>query len=293
MREPFRYLASHCIPRRMYLHLFYLRQFGKLAHLRRPATLNEKFFWKKLHGYRPFHTTISDKYAVREWVAQRIGADHLVPLLAVLERAEDLDPARFPTPFIIKTTHGSGQNVIVRDKHAIEERRLKRQLRRWMKQNIYYLSREPQYRHIKPRLVVEQLLTDPDGNVPMDFKFHCFHGRVEAIQVDIDRFTDHRRNFYDVDWQLLPFTWCHWKANKPLWPNGRPVERPAELEEMLSVARTLAQEFDYIRVDLYDCGGKVYFGELTLHHGGGWERFDPPRYDLFFGNKLDLGTTTG
>ena len=293
MREPFRYLASHCIPKRLYLHLFYLRQFGKLAHLRRPATLNEKLHWKKLQGCPPFHARVSDKYAVREWVAKRIGAEYLIPLLAVLERAEDLDLAAYPTPLIIKTTHGSGQNVIIRDDPSLAEDELKGLFGGWMKQNMYYLSKEPQYKTIKPRLVVEQLITDPEGNVPMDFKLHCFHGQVEAIQVDIGRFVDHRRNFYDVNWQLLPFTWSHWKKNKCLWPNGRAVERPAALGEMIGVARTLAQDFDYVRVDLYNCNGQVYFGELTLHPGGGWERFAPPGYDLFFGNKLDLEHTAG
>ena len=288
MREPFRSLASHCIPKRLYLHLFYLRQFGKPAHLRRPVTLNEKLHWKKLQSCPAFHTTTTDKYAVRDWVARRIGADHLVPLLAVLERADDLDLPAYPTPFIIKTTHGSGQNLIVRAERPMTEAALKARFRRWMRQNMYYLSKEPQYKDIKPRLVVEQLIVDRDGNVPMDFKFHCFHGRVEVIQVDIDRFIDHRRNFYDVDWRLLPFTWSHWKQGKCLWPNGRPIERPAELEEMIDIAQTLAREFDYVRVDLLFCNGKVYFSELTLHPGGGWERFDPPDYDRFFGNKLDL-----
>jgi hypothetical protein len=284
-------MASHYIPSRVYLHMFYRWRFGKWAHLRRPATLNEKLHWKKLHGYLPFHTTITDKYAARDWVARRVGEHVLIPLLAVFERVDDLDLARLPDACVIKTTHGSGQNVIIREKHMVKEQELKTLLRKWLKQNMYYLSREPQYRQIQPRLIVEQLITDADGNIPMDFKFHCFHGRVEAIQVDIDRFSNHRRNFYDVQWRLLPFTWSAPDKAGPMWPNGRAVERPAQLHEMIAVAETLAQEFDYIRVDLYNCHEKVYFGELTLHHGGGWERFDPPSYDLFFGEKLHLRTT--
>jgi hypothetical protein len=286
-----KYAASHYIPRKAYLHLVYFWRFGRRANLRRPATLNEKLHWQKLHGYRPFHTTISDKYAAREWVARRIGENYLIPLIAVLERAQDLDWARLPEACVIKATHGSAQNIIVRDKRLLPETQVKHQLRRWLRQNHYYLSREPQYRGIRPRLVVEQLLTDADGQIPMDFKFHCFHGRVEAIQVDIDRFGDHRRNFYDADWKLLPFTWSIWDKSGPKWPNGRAVARPARLPEMMDVARILAREFDYVRVDLFSCRDRVYFGELTLHHGGGWERFDPPEYDLYFGNKLDLRGT--
>jgi hypothetical protein len=288
MRQLIKYMASHYVPEKVYLHLVYLWRFGRWANLRQPATLNEKLHWKKLHDYRPFHTTISDKYAVREWVAGRIGESYLIPLIAVLERVEDLDWTRLPDSCIIKATHASGQNVMVRGKHLLQETQVRNQLRRWMRQNHYYLSKEPQYRNITPRLIVEQLLTDPEGQIPMDFKFHCFHGRVETIQVDIDRFGDHRRNFYDANWKLLPFTWSAWGKNGPHWPNGRAVERPARLEEMIGVAQALAQEFDYIRVDLFNCRERVYFGELTLHHGGGWERFDPPGYDLYFGNKLNL-----
>jgi hypothetical protein len=291
MSQVIKYLASHYIPSRVYLQLFYRWRFGTWANLRRPATLNEKLHWKKLHGHRPFHTTITDKYAAREWVARRIGESFLIPLVAVFDRVQDLDLARLPEACVIKVTHGSDQNVILRDKRTVSEKELKVLLRQWLKQNMYYLSREPQYRQIKPRLIVEELITDADGQIPMDFKFHCFHGRVEVIQVDIDRFSRHRRNFYDVDWQLLPFTWSAWDKTGPLWPNGRAVERPALLREMIALAETLAREFDYIRVDLYHCNRKIYFGELTLHHGGGWERFDPPSYDLFFGNKLHLGTS--
>jgi hypothetical protein len=288
MRQFIKHMASHYVPTRLYLPLVYRWRFGRWGDFKEPKTLSEKLHWKKVHGYLPFHTTVCDKWAAREWVAGRVGERYLVPLIATFDDAAQLDLSALPEPCIIKTTHASGQNVIVRDKRLIDEGQLKAQLRRWMKHNDYPLSREPQYRDIRPRLIVERLLTDAAGNIPMDFKLHCFHGSVEMIQVDIDRFTDHRRNLYDVNWQLLPFTWCMWKRGRPLWPNGRAVARPRELEEMIAVARTLSKELDYVRVDLYNCRDKVYFGELTLHHGGGWERFTPPSWDLYFGNKLDL-----
>ena len=288
MGRMIKYAATHWVPARVYLQAIYLWKFRKPANLKDPATLNEKILWKKLYGYAPVHTTITDKYAVREWVAERIGGEHLIPLIAAYDSVKELRLSRLPNSFIIKVSHGSGQNVIVYDRLFVTERQLKHLLGRWMKQNHWYLSKEPQYKGIKPRLIVEKLLTDAGGHIPMDFKFHCFHGQVEMIQVDIDRFGDHRRNFYDVDWNLMPFTWSAWDRHGPLWPNGMILEKPAALNQMLLLARTLAQEFDYIRVDLLHCAGKVYFGELTLHHGGGWERFDPPSYDLFFGGKLDL-----
>lgn len=288
MRRFVRRLVVRHLPTRLYLPLVYRWRLGRWGDFEKPQTLSEKLQWKKLHGNLPFHTTVCDKHAVREWVAQRVGDRYLIPQIAVFDSAEQLDLAALPEPCIIKTTHASAQNVIIRDKRLVQAEELKARFRRWLGQNEYDLSREPQYRDIPPRLVVEPLLTDADGGIPMDFKLHCFHGNVEIIQVDIDRFTDHRRNLYDVNWRLLPFTWSLWKRNRPLWPNGRAVVRPEKLEEMIAVARTLSKEFDYVRVDLYNCRGRVYFGELTLHHGGGWERFDPSSYDRLYGEKLNL-----
>jgi hypothetical protein len=288
MRQPIKYIASHYLPTGLYLHLFYRWRFGRWANLRPPTTLNEKLFWAKLYGHQPFHTIVSDKYAVREWVARRIGTQYLIPLVAVFERVDDLDWTRLPEAFVVKATHGSGYNVLVRDKRSVDASQLKKRFRAWVAENHYYLCREPQYRQIKPRLIVEPLITDAEGELPLDFKFHCFHGEVEAIQVDIDRFRDHRRNFYDSHWLLLPFTWSMWDRHGPLWPQGRAVEKPPQLDEMIAMARILSREFDYVRVDLYNCSGRLYFGELTLCPGGGWERFDPPSYDLHFGAKLDL-----
>jgi hypothetical protein len=263
-------------------------KFGRWPNLAEPATLNEKLLWKKLYGYRPLHATVTDKYAVRDWVAARIGPDCLIPLIGVFDAPDDLDLGRLPDSFVVKTTHASGQVAIVCDKHSLDQEPFKAKLCAWMKQDYYHLSKERQYKDIQPRLIVEKLLTDAKGDIPMDFKFHCFHGQVELIQVDIDRFADHRRNLYDLDWSLLPFTWSAWDRHGPKWPNGRPVERPAQLDRMITIATALAGEFDYVRVDLYNPDDRVYFGELTLHHGGGWERFHPPSWDLYFGNKLDL-----
>jgi hypothetical protein len=124
---------------------------------------------------------------------------------------------------------------------------------------------------------------DGSGNIPIDYKFHCFHGKVELIQVDIDRFGDHKENFYSRDWNLYPFTL---KAKNANWPIGDEVEKPSKLDEMIALSELLSVDFRYIRVDLYLVNDKIYFGELTLHMGGGFAKFDPESYDLFFGNLI-------
>ncbi len=283
-----KYIAYRLLPTKTYLQLYYFRVFGRFTNFKRPNTLNEKLQWKKLYGHSPLHTTITDKYSVREYITKRIGKDYLIPLVTVLDDPDRFELANLPQSFVAKVNHGSGQNRIVRDKCQVDELEIRRCLKRWFSNNHYYESKEPQYRDIKPRIIVEELLTDDDGKIPLDYKLHCFNGRVEAIQVDIDRFGDHRRNFYSKDWNLLPFTWSQWDKYGPKWENGSAIEKPRELAKMIDIAGTLSQPFDYIRVDLYCLRNRIYFGELTLNHGGGWERFDPPEYDKIFGDKLIL-----
>ena len=266
----------------------FARTFGYPLDWENPRTLNEKLNWLKLNNRDPLQQIAADKYAVRAHVAAKIGAQYLIPLIRKYDRAEEIRFAELPDAFVLKTNHGSGQNWIVRDKAREDERQIVRQFREWLAVGHYATSREWPYQGMKPAIVAEELLLDENGQVPSDYKLHCFGGKVATIQVDLDRETAHRRNFYDLNWQLLPFIWTEWDGGKPAWPNGRAVARPAGLEEMVRVAETLSADFPYARIDLFYCGGKVYFGEITFYHGGAFERFDPPETDRIFGEKLVL-----
>ena len=131
-------------------------------------------------------------------------------------------------------------------------------------------------------------MVNANGELPMDFKIHCFHGKVEVIQVDIDRFTNHKRNFYDASWNLLPFSWSLWKDVKPLWDTGRNIEKPNNLDEMIIVAEKLSEAFKYVRIDLYDFDNRIYFGEITFHHGSGMETIFPKEWNYKLGDLLNL-----
>jgi hypothetical protein len=277
------------IPPRLYLQLRYYNVFGTFINFRHPKTLNEKLQWKKLYGYAPIHTTIADKLQAREYVHNIVGAQYLVPLYQVLENGSQLDLSILPGSFVLKASHSSGLVRFIRDKSAENESELRALVGGWMRESHYYETKERQYRDIKPLVLVEELLTDDAGNIPLDYKLHCFNGKVEIIQVDIDRFGDHRRNLYDAKWNLLPFTWSPWGKQGPRYPNGRVVEKPRGLAQMMSIAETLSREFDYIRVDLYYLRDHIYFGELTLHMEGGWGRFCPGSYDAYYGQRLELG----
>ena len=262
--------------------------FGYPLDWKNPRTLNEKLNWMKLYVRDPLQKIAADKFAVRAHVAAKVGEQFLIPLIRKCDRAEEIRFAELPAAFVLKTNHGSGQNWIVRDKAREDERKVVRQFREWLATNHYAASREWPYKGMPPAVVIEELLLDENGRIPSDFKFHCFGGKVATIQVDLDREIAHRRNFYDLDWQLQPFIWTEWAGDKPAWPNGRAVARPAALAEMVRVAETLAADSPYARIDLFYCDGKVYFGEITFYHGGAFELFDPPEFDRFFGDKLAL-----
>jgi hypothetical protein len=273
----------------MFIKLHFRRSFGQFPNLRNPKTLNEKIQWLKLHDRTPLHTQCADKHAVRQYVTEKIGAEYLVPLLYSTEDPADIVEENLPdAPFIVKVTHGSGGGMIVRDKSTIDWKTLRKALGKSLWQNYYYLWREWVYKHIKPRIVVEQLLLDEEGSIPFDYKVHCFNGQPKIIQVDLDRFTNHTRNLYDTQWQLQPFTWCPWKQGKPSYPNGRDVPAPSQLKQMLHLAETLSSPFLYARVDLYEVSGRLFFGEITFFHEAGTARLTPFEWDRKLGDMLTL-----
>lgn len=254
-----------------------------------PKTLNEKIQWLKLHNRQPEFTAWADKYKVRDNIRELFGESCLIPLLASADDPAGIDFDALPTPFIIKPNHLSGYVKFVRDKRGMHWPSVIKEGRRWLKENLYYTGREWQYKNINPKIIVEKLLVDDEGNIPLDYKFHCFHGEVVAIGVDIDRETDHRRNFYDREWQKLPFIWSIYAGDEPLWPHGRDIEKPAVLSELIVMTEKLASKFDYyIRIDWYVVNNKIYFGEVTFHHGGGYSQIRPFEWDQKLGEMLRL-----
>ena len=266
----------------------FLQTFGYPLDWENPRTLNEKMNWMKRYYRNPLQTLVSDKVAVRGYVSERLGEDILVPLIRTYDRADDFRLADMPEKFALKVNHGSGQNWLVTDKSAEDEQLIIREFWKWMKLSHYATAREWPYKDIRPQMIAEHLLLDENGAIPMDFKFHCFGGKAETIQVDLDRQIRHCRNFYDLDWNLEPFIWTEWDGDVPKWPNGRAVERPKTLARMIEISEILAEGFPYIRIDLYEAGERIYFGEMTFYHGGGFERFDPHEVDLRLGGLVEL-----
>ena len=261
---------------------------GYRLNWREARTLNEKIQWLKRYNRRGCYRCWADKLAVRRLVAARIGDAHLVPLLAHAKRFEDIAWQELAPPFIVKPSHMSGAARVVHGGSAAELAAVAADCREWLRQDYSKASREAQYAGIEPYVLVERLLTMPDGTELADYKLHCFSGSVAFVQVDQDRHTDHKRNFYDRDWRPLPFTWSICAGARPLWPHGAAVERPARLADLIRLSELLARDFPYLRVDWYVIETRLYFGETTFHPGGGYERILPYEWDVALGKRLSL-----
>ncbi len=270
------------IPDEPYVRICYRIQMGKRLELDPPRTFNEKLQWLKLHDRRPEQTRWVDKYEVRKLIAGLVGEDHLFPLLGVWDRAEDVDFDRLPDRFVLKCTHDSGGTVICRDKSRFDVRAARRKLAAGLKRNYYWAGREWAYKDVRPRIIAEPLMADESGTELKDYKFFCFDGEPRLIQVDFDRFANHKRNLYDLEWRYQPF-----QLMFPTDP-GRVIPKPANLDEVLAFVRRITPKVPFMRTDLYLIGRRIYFGEFTLHHGGGAEPFQPESYDEQLGTWIRL-----
>ena len=249
-----------------------------LAH---PRRFNEKIIWLKTRYRHPGAAVLADKVRVKEHVAKLIGPEHVIPTFGVFSSAEEIDFDSLPESFVLKANHGSGWNLIVTDKRSLDYSTTRKTLNGWLQRNYYRQGREYQYRDIPPRILAEKLLRLESGGDLRDFKFFCFDGQPMFVQVDFDRHVAHKRNFYSTDWERLPFTILF-----PAYPGDEP--RPRSLEAMVEIASRLSSGLPFVRVDLYECDGTVFFGELTFHPGGGFEPISPPEWDVTLGDFLHL-----
>jgi hypothetical protein len=255
--------------------------YGRNPDLKQPRTFNEKLQWLKLNWRDELATMCADKGAARDYVAERVGGHVLTRTYGLFSDVEEIPWDSLPERVVLKATHGSGWNIICKNRAEMDWNIIKKQLRIWLRSNHYWKTREWVYRDIPPRIIVEEFLTPEDGLVPWDYKVFCFHGKPTYIEVDIDRFGGHRRNIYDTEWNLLPVG-----LKYPRNPDVVPPVPP--LRELLEYSAALAEPFPHVRVDWFLVDGALRFGEMTFFHGMGRERFSPAEWDVEFGKHLDL-----
>jgi hypothetical protein len=288
VRSFYNFFVFKIIPPRLYVRYRFKKVFGYNLNLKEPKTFNEKLQWKKFNDHNPIYTLCSDKYLVRKYVKEKIGDNYLVPLLYLTDRPEKIPFNELQPPYVIKANHGSGKIIFVYKKGNTEKKKILNETDGWLKENYYYYGKEWQYKNISPKIIIEKLLLDKNRNIPNDYKFHCFKGKVEFIQVDSDRFNDHKRTVFSKKWRKMPFIYSPRKKHidKPKYKEDLTIKKPKLLKKMLDISESLSEDFNYVRVDLYSLANNIYFGELTFTGESGFGKFFPRKYDLIYGKKL-------
>ncbi|GEK57701.1 ATP-grasp fold amidoligase family protein [Marinococcus halophilus] len=271
------------LPDRLMIHLQYFIKMGKKLNLKSPKRFNEKIQWYKLYYRDPLMTKCADKYSVREYVSAKGYDSILIPLYGLYSRGEEINFQSLPKKFVLKTTNGSHTNIICKDKEKLDKNKTIMTLNQWVKKRTAKLGREWAYYNIEPKIICEMLLEDNDNEFEgiNDYKFVCINGKAEIVWIDIDRYEDHKRNFYDLEWKYLNI-----KSDVQNY-NGV-IKKPNKLQEMKEIAEDLAEDFPQVRVDLYLINDKIYFGELTFYLLSGYEKFYPDYFDYQLGEKFIL-----
>ena len=273
------------MPDKPYLKMMYRAKMGKEPDLEHPTTYSEKLQWLKLHDRKPVYTEMVDKYLAKEYVKSLIGEEHIIPTIGVWDSFEAIDRDVLPEQFVLKCTHNSGGVVICRNKSTFDWNAARKKLKRGLRRNYYWGNREWPYKDVKPRIIAEQYMVDESGVELKDYKFFCFDGEPKLLFVACDREKrgeETKFNFYDMDFNFLPFTNGH-----PNAPEGT-IKKPGGFEEMKELAAVLSKGITHLRVDFYDINGKIYFGELTFYHWSGLMPFDPPEWDRKLGELIKL-----
>ncbi|WP_340202650.1 ATP-grasp fold amidoligase family protein [Ascidiimonas sp. W6] len=272
------------LPPEFYVKIYYEYYTGKKLNLKEPQEFNEKIQWLKVYYKPKILNTLVDKYAVKAYVEEKIGAQYLNETIAVYDKAGDVNFDELPDQFVIKGVHGCHFNLIVNDKSKMNALKSRFKLLKWMNKNQYYRGGlEWAYKDVKPRLLAEKYLSEMGKEAISDYKFYCFNGEPTFLQIDLERGNEaNQRCYYDMNWKKTNFN----KGKVKLYEGE--LERPENFDEMVSITKKLAGKFPFVRVDLYNINGKVLFGEMTFYPGDGRIDFTPDQYNKIIGDMITL-----
>lgn len=257
------------------------KYFGNEADIDHPVKFYEKLNWYKLHGRNPLMQKCANKVTMQEYVIEKGYSEHLNEYYGVYTCAEDVSPDSLPDRFVLKASHGTHMQIIVKDKSAVNWKHARKLMKSWLNQDIYWRGREWVYKDMPRHIVAEKYLEDESGEL-RDYKVFCFNGLPKFVQVDIGRFINHIRNYYDIDWNLMPMT--DYVGNDATLE----IARPCSFERMLEIATSLAEPFQFVRVDFYEVSGKPYVGEMTFFHEGGSIVLIPDEWNTVIGDYWKL-----
>lgn len=295
-KEDLYYLRlTKMIPDSLFLKLHYRISCGERLNLKNPKGFNEKIQWLKLYDRNPLYTRLVDKIEVKEIVAKKIGQEHIIPTLGVWNSFDEIDFDRLPDRFVIKCSHDSGGLVICRDKSRFDEEKAKQTITKSLDRNYYWLGREWPYKNVKPRVFVEQFMSEIDlsqgfegkSTVELgltDYKFYCFNGKPRFLYVS-KGFEDHATtimSFVSMNWELTEFQRSDYGRFSSL------PDKPKQFDKMKDIAVMLSDGIPFVRVDLYEIGGRVYFSEMTFFPSGGFACFSPRKWERIIGQWIEI-----
>lgn len=253
---------------------------GRFINFNKPELFTEKIQWLKIHDCTQIKTRLADKIEVREWIKEKIGEKYLKKVYGVYDKYEDIDFSVIPEEFVIKTNHGSKMQLLV-----IEGGRplplMKDRFNNYLKVNYAFKSGyEMHYSDIKPKIFIEEYIKNT--NELFEYLIFCFNGVPKLIMFCSGKRTKECLcTMFDTHWNNLKFNY-----------NGKlhetPVPPPENLDEMLEIARILSKDFKFVRVDLHNINGKIYFGEMTFTPASGYMKFNPAKFDRILGDMLEL-----
>ncbi len=272
------------IPDELYIKMCYRAAFNNWPNLDYPVTFNEKLNWLKLHDRKPIYTTMVDKYEAKKYVADIIGGEYIIPTLGVWNNFDDIDFEKLPDRFVLKCTHDSGGVIICHDKKKLDKGMARKVIEKSLKRKFYYVAREWPYKNVKPRIIAEKYMEDDITKELRDYKIFTFNGVAKALFIATERQVEGEEtkfDFFDMDFNHLSLT------------NGHPCAKkhpaiPSTINTMKLLAEKLSKGIPHLRVDFYEVNGKVYFGELTFSHWGGFVPFEPNSWDKKFGDWINI-----
>ncbi len=267
---------------RFYLEYIFYKRFRKQLELREPTLYPDKLQWLKLFDRNPLYTQLADKYAVRDFVQQKVGAEYLNELIGVYRHPAEIDWSALPQRFVLKANHGSRSNLICMNKSELDIQQTEADLVAWLNTDFYALSREWPYKHIQRRIICEAFLEGHPKWGLMDYKIICFNGKPTLIHLHVGRYVDHRVSFFDLEWQRQPFNVYG------ITDIEEEIPKPKNFEKMIEIAKVLSHGIPYCSVDLYNLEGRIVFGEITMTTAGGFRPFIPDEYNKVFGDMIIL-----
>lgn len=276
------------VPTPLYISLYYWAATGEKLNLKHPTYFNEKQQWLKLNEDYSKYRDYTDKIKVRDIIKEKLGDGYMFPIIDKWKSFDDIDFDKLPEAFVLKCNHDSGSVNVIRNKSELTKEDLE-SLRKFynsrLKQDFYDYGREPCYKNIDRYIFAEEFMKDPSGNEGgiKDYKFFCFNGKPEIMFIATDRATDVKFDFYDMDFNHLDITNIHPQS-------GKIIEKPEKFDEMKEIAKKLSAGMKFVRIDLFEIGGKIYFSEFTFFHGGGFNRFYPVEWETKLGNLIDIDT---